>query len=47
MTKYIRRAALLWVLLFVALLANATRVQVFQAGTYDNNPANRRGVFAR
>ncbi|MEU9206744.1 penicillin-binding transpeptidase domain-containing protein [Streptomyces sp. NPDC048415] len=47
MTKYIRRAAVLCALLLVALLVNAARVQVFQAGSYDNNPANRRQTIAR
>jgi peptidoglycan glycosyltransferase len=47
MTKYIRRAAGLCALLLIALLANAARVQVFQAATYDDNPANRRGAIAR
>jgi len=31
----------------VALLVNATRVQVFQASSYDDNPANRRQTIAR
>ncbi|GAA3798422.1 penicillin-binding transpeptidase domain-containing protein [Streptomyces phyllanthi] len=47
MTQYIRRAAALCALLLVALLANATRVQVFQARAYDDNPGNRRGEIAR
>ncbi|MEW2401439.1 penicillin-binding transpeptidase domain-containing protein [Streptomyces sp. NPDC046862] len=47
MTKYIHRAAVLSALLLVALLVNAARVQVFEAGTYDGNPANRRGAIAR
>ncbi|MHA5049267.1 penicillin-binding transpeptidase domain-containing protein [Streptomyces sp. SD15] len=47
MTKYIRRAAALCALLLVALLVNATRVQVFQARSYDDNPANRRQTIAR
>ncbi|MEU9291315.1 penicillin-binding transpeptidase domain-containing protein [Streptomyces sp. NPDC048275] len=47
MTKYIRRAAALCALLLVALLVNAARVQVFQARSYDDNPANRRQTIAR
>ncbi|WP_369233299.1 penicillin-binding transpeptidase domain-containing protein [Streptomyces sp. R21] len=47
MTKYIRRAAVLCAVLLVALLVNATRVQVFQASSYDDNPANRRQTIAR
>ncbi|WP_149827351.1 peptidoglycan D,D-transpeptidase FtsI family protein [Streptomyces tailanensis] len=47
MTKYIRRAAALCALLLVALLVNATRVQVFQSRAYDDSPANRRPVIAR
>lgn len=47
MTRYIRRAAALCAVLLVALLVNATRVQVFQARSYDDNPANRRQPIAR
>ncbi|MFD5628120.1 penicillin-binding transpeptidase domain-containing protein [Streptomyces sp. NPDC127072] len=47
MTRYIRRAAALCAVLLVALLVNATRVQVFQARSYDENPANRRQPIAR
>lgn len=47
MTKYIRRAAALCALLLLALLVNATRVQVFQSRSYDDNPANRRPAIAR
>lgn len=47
MTKYIHRAAALSALLLVALLVNAARVQVLEAGTYDGSPANRRGAIAR
>ncbi|MFC9844916.1 penicillin-binding transpeptidase domain-containing protein [Streptomyces sp. NPDC060223] len=47
MTRYIRRAAALCAVLLVALLVNATRVQVFQARSYDDNPANRRHPIAR
>ncbi|WP_328493981.1 penicillin-binding transpeptidase domain-containing protein [Streptomyces sp. NBC_00414] len=47
MTRYIRHAAAFCALLLLALLANATRVQVVQAPTYDENPANRRNTIAR
>ncbi|MFF6785825.1 penicillin-binding transpeptidase domain-containing protein [Streptomyces sp. NPDC012510] len=47
MTKYIRRAAALCALLLIALLVNATRVQVLQSRAYDDNPANRRPSIAR
>ncbi|MFF9776643.1 penicillin-binding transpeptidase domain-containing protein [Streptomyces sp. NPDC013978] len=47
MTTYIRRAAALCALLLLALLANATRVQVLQSRAYDDNPANRRPEIAR
>ncbi|GGY88796.1 penicillin-binding transpeptidase domain-containing protein [Streptomyces poonensis] len=47
MTTYIRRAAALCALLFVALLLNATRLQVYKAPAYDGNPANRRPSIAR
>ncbi|MEV0220123.1 penicillin-binding transpeptidase domain-containing protein [Streptomyces sp. NPDC050704] len=47
MTRYIRRAAALCALLLVALLVNATRIQLVQAGSYDENPANRRHTIAR
>lgn len=47
MTRYIRRAAALCLLLLVALLVNATRVQVLRAGDYDHNPADRRAAIAR
>ena len=42
MTRYIRHAAAFCLLLLVALLVNATRVQVIEAPSYDANPANRR-----
>jgi peptidoglycan glycosyltransferase len=45
--RYIRRAAGLCLLLLVALLANAARVQVFEADALDDNPANRRQTVAR
>ncbi|MCI3273090.1 penicillin-binding transpeptidase domain-containing protein [Streptomyces cylindrosporus] len=47
MTRYIRHAAVFCALLLVALLVNATRIQVVQAGRYDDNPANRRATIAR
>ncbi|GGO33635.1 penicillin-binding transpeptidase domain-containing protein [Streptomyces lasiicapitis] len=47
MTKYIRRAAAFCALLLVALLINASRVQVVDSGTYDDNPANRRQAITR
>ncbi|MER5360687.1 penicillin-binding transpeptidase domain-containing protein [Streptomyces sp. NPDC002785] len=47
MIRYIRRAAALCLLLLVALLLNAARIQVFQAESLDNNPANRRLTIAR
>jgi cell division protein FtsI/penicillin-binding protein 2 len=46
-TRYIRHAACFCALLLVALLVNATRIQVFQATSYAENPANRRGSIAR
>jgi cell division protein FtsI/penicillin-binding protein 2 len=46
-TRYIRHAAAFCALLLAALLVNATRIQVFQAGPYDDNPANRRSTIAR
>ncbi|MEV0634999.1 penicillin-binding transpeptidase domain-containing protein [Streptomyces sp. NPDC050619] len=47
MTRYIRHAAVFCALLLVALLVNATRIQIFQAASYDDNPANRRTDIAR
>ncbi|MEU6012876.1 penicillin-binding transpeptidase domain-containing protein [Streptomyces sp. NPDC047515] len=47
MIRYIRRAAALCLLLLVALLLNAARIQVFEADSLDNNPANRRLTIAR
>ncbi|MFI0982397.1 penicillin-binding transpeptidase domain-containing protein [Streptomyces sp. NPDC021093] len=47
MIRYIRRAAACCLLLLVALLLNAARVQVFQADSLDDNPANRRKNIAR
>ncbi|GAA3003592.1 penicillin-binding transpeptidase domain-containing protein [Streptomyces drozdowiczii] len=47
MIRYIRHAAAFCLLLLVALLANAARVQVFDADELDDNPANRRTTIAR
>ncbi|WP_175407194.1 penicillin-binding transpeptidase domain-containing protein [Streptomyces sp. TRM64462] len=47
MTTTIRRAAALCLILLIALLVNAARVQVLQADRLDDNPANRRPVLAR
>ncbi|MET9345362.1 penicillin-binding transpeptidase domain-containing protein [Streptomyces termitum] len=47
MIRYIRRAAALCLLLLAALLVNAVRVMVVEAGELDANPANRRGPIAR
>ncbi|MGA4839623.1 penicillin-binding transpeptidase domain-containing protein [Streptomyces sp. G45] len=47
MTQYIRHAAAFCALLLLALLVNATRVQVIDAGAHDDNPANRRQAIAR
>ncbi|GGY33646.1 penicillin-binding transpeptidase domain-containing protein [Streptomyces omiyaensis] len=47
MIRYIRRAAALCLLLLVALLVNAARVMLVEAGELDANPANRRTAIAR
>ncbi|MCQ0023700.1 penicillin-binding transpeptidase domain-containing protein [Streptomyces somaliensis DSM 40738] len=47
MTRHIRRAAALCLVLLAALLVNAARVQVLQADRFDGNPANRRAVLSR
>ncbi|MBK3581528.1 penicillin-binding protein 2 [Streptomyces sp. MBT65] len=47
MTRHIRLAAAFCTLLLLALLVNATRVQVFQSRSYDDNIANRRHTIAR
>ncbi|MGW7271482.1 penicillin-binding transpeptidase domain-containing protein [Streptomyces sp. NPDC054864] len=47
MTRYIRHAAAFCALLLIALLVNATRVQVVQAEHFDENPANRRQAIVR
>jgi cell division protein FtsI/penicillin-binding protein 2 len=46
-TRYIRNATVFCALLLVALLVNATRVQVFEARSYADNTANRRAAIAR
>jgi peptidoglycan glycosyltransferase len=47
MNRCIRHAAAFCLLLLLALLANAVRVQVLRAGEFDANPANRRIAVAR
>ncbi|HET6857335.1 MAG TPA: penicillin-binding transpeptidase domain-containing protein [Streptomyces sp.] len=47
MIRYIRRAAGLCLVLLVALLLNAARIQVFEADELDHNSANRRQTIAR
>jgi peptidoglycan glycosyltransferase len=47
MSRHIRHAAVFCALLLVALLVNATRVQVVRSASYDDNPANRRSDIAR
>ncbi|MFJ3504499.1 penicillin-binding transpeptidase domain-containing protein [Streptomyces sp. NPDC090135] len=47
MIRYIRRAAALCLLLLAALLVNAGRVMVVEAGSLDDNPANRRIAISR
>ncbi|MFE7465027.1 penicillin-binding transpeptidase domain-containing protein [Streptomyces sp. NPDC057499] len=47
MIRYIRRAAGLLLVLLVALLLNAARIQVLDADELDHNPANRRLTIAR
>ncbi|WP_329265638.1 penicillin-binding transpeptidase domain-containing protein [Streptomyces sp. NBC_01478] len=47
MTRHIRLAAAFCTLLLLALLVNATRVQVFESRSYDDNIANRRHTIAR
>ncbi|MER7044044.1 penicillin-binding transpeptidase domain-containing protein [Streptomyces jumonjinensis] len=47
MIRCIRRAAALCLLLLAALLVNAARVQIVDAGSLDGNPANRRTAIAR
>ncbi|MFJ6660928.1 penicillin-binding transpeptidase domain-containing protein [Streptomyces sp. NPDC091377] len=47
MTRHVRRAAVFCALLLVALLVNATRVQVVESRAYGESTADRRGVIAR
>ncbi|GGY78590.1 peptidoglycan D,D-transpeptidase FtsI family protein [Streptomyces nitrosporeus] len=47
MIRCIRRAAAFCLLLLVALLVNAARIQLFEASSLDDNPANRRNTIAR
>ncbi|KIZ14103.1 penicillin-binding transpeptidase domain-containing protein [Streptomyces natalensis] len=47
MTRCIRQTAALCALLLVALLVNAARVQLWEAGSYSANAANRRAALAR
>ncbi|MGW0910219.1 penicillin-binding transpeptidase domain-containing protein [Streptomyces sp. NPDC002784] len=47
MTRHIRLAAVFCALLLAALLVNAARIQVFGAGAYEGNSANRRATIAR
>ncbi|MEV8429836.1 penicillin-binding transpeptidase domain-containing protein [Streptomyces chartreusis] len=47
MTRHIRHAAIFCALLLVALLVNATRIQVIEAPSYDDNIANRRTTISR
>ncbi|MET8574651.1 penicillin-binding transpeptidase domain-containing protein [Streptomyces sp. NPDC005012] len=47
MTSTVRHAGLLCLLLLAALLVNAARVQVLEAGAHERNPANRRADIDR
>ena len=47
MPRYIRHAAAFCALLLTALLVNATRIQLVQARSYEENPANRRLLISR
>ncbi|MFI9587663.1 penicillin-binding transpeptidase domain-containing protein [Streptomyces sp. NPDC052236] len=47
MIRCIQQTAALSLLLLIALLLNAARVQVIEATSLDTNPANRRPVIAR
>ncbi|MFI1015364.1 penicillin-binding transpeptidase domain-containing protein [Streptomyces sp. NPDC020965] len=47
MIRHIRRAAVLCLLLLAALLINAARLQIIEARSLDENPANRRTSIAR
>ena len=46
MNRCVRHTAVFCLLLLLALLANAARVQLVQAGRFDANPANRRPAIA-
>ncbi|PTM87625.1 peptidoglycan D,D-transpeptidase FtsI family protein [Streptomyces sp. VMFN-G11Ma] len=47
MTRHIRHSAYFCVMLLLALLANAARIQLLDAGSYNDNHANRRSQIAR
>ncbi|MFD6418359.1 penicillin-binding transpeptidase domain-containing protein [Streptomyces sp. NPDC060194] len=47
MIRYIRRAAAFLLLLLVALLVNASRIQVLQTDSLADNPANKRQTILR
>ncbi|MEU0371051.1 penicillin-binding transpeptidase domain-containing protein [Streptomyces sp. NPDC006283] len=47
MTRCIRHAAVFCLLLLLALLVNAARVQLVEAGELERNPANRRQAITR
>lgn len=47
MIRYIRRAAAFCLLLLVALMANAARIQLFEADELNSNAANRRTTIDR
>lgn len=47
MTRTVRHAGLFCLLLLTALLVNAARVQLFEGGSYEHNPGNRRADIAR
>ncbi|WKX72580.1 penicillin-binding transpeptidase domain-containing protein [Streptomyces sp. XD-27] len=47
MTRCVRHTAVFCLLLLLAPLVNAARIQAFKADQYDGNPANRRHTIAR
>jgi len=47
MTRHIRHAGFFCVLLLVALLGGALRIQLLDTRPYDANPGNRRATIAR
>jgi peptidoglycan glycosyltransferase len=47
LSRTARRAGMFCLLLVLALLVNCSRVQVVQAGRYNDNPANQRAALAR